>query len=274
MPRSTRRRRWRQLAARPANRRVRARFHRRILRACAAERCRRAQRRRTVRRRARAVAFRGRRRPGEARVRVYNPGAGDGWSSPHTIVEIVDDDMPFLVDSVTAAINESGREVRLGIHPILSVARDAGGDRRARSSRAAGCANRGCRSRSPASPSRPSARRWPAGSRRCSPMSAPRWRIGREMRQTLRRSADEMAATAAPLPPAEIAEGGRFSALARRRQFHLSRLSRILSFRPARAGAAAARHPGRGGLCGVRRLARPRRAAGGRAANSSAAANC
>ena len=33
------------------------------------------------------------------KVRVYNPDLGaDGWSSPHTIVEIVNDDMPFLVD--------------------------------------------------------------------------------------------------------------------------------------------------------------------------------
>src|SRR5439155_11809904 len=37
------------------------------------------------------------------------------------------DDMPFLVDSVTAAINDGGREVRLVIHPILIVARDDAG---------------------------------------------------------------------------------------------------------------------------------------------------
>src|SRR5437870_846893 len=50
--------------------------------------------------------FAGRRRPGHAKIRVYNPdAAADGWSSPHTIVEIVNDDMPFLVDSVSLAIN-------------------------------------------------------------------------------------------------------------------------------------------------------------------------
>jgi len=65
---------------------------------------------------------------GAAKVRVYNPSlASEGWSSANTIVEIVNDDMPFLVDSVRAAINESGREVRLVIHPMLAVARDAGG---------------------------------------------------------------------------------------------------------------------------------------------------
>src|SRR5262249_36199357 len=63
-----------------------------------------------------------------AKVRVYNPDpATDGWWSPRTIVEIVNDDMPFLVDSVTGAINESGREVRLVIHPILGVVRDGAG---------------------------------------------------------------------------------------------------------------------------------------------------
>src|SRR4051812_25039730 len=73
--------------------------------------------------------FAAHREPGRAKVRVYNPELDtDGWSSPHTIVEIVNDDMPFLVDSVTAAVNDGGREVRLVIHPILTVARGAKGD--------------------------------------------------------------------------------------------------------------------------------------------------
>ena len=72
--------------------------------------------------------FASHREPGRAKVRVYNPTIEtDGWSSTRTIVEIVNDDMPFLVDSVTAAVNEGGREVRLVIHPILNVARDAKG---------------------------------------------------------------------------------------------------------------------------------------------------
>src|SRR6185437_1305120 len=37
------------------------------------------------------------------------------------------DDMPFLVDSVTAAINERGRVVRLVIHPIVNSHRDGAG---------------------------------------------------------------------------------------------------------------------------------------------------
>ena len=39
--------------------------------------------------------------PGQAKVRVYNPQIEQhGWQSTHTVVEVVTDDMPFLVDSV------------------------------------------------------------------------------------------------------------------------------------------------------------------------------
>src|SRR5499427_3618027 len=69
-----------------------------------------------------------RRRPGQAKVRVHNPDlVADGWSSPHTIVEIANDDMPFLVDSVTGAINAADRVVHLVIHPLPTVARDPDG---------------------------------------------------------------------------------------------------------------------------------------------------
>ena len=68
------------------------------------------------------------RRPGEPAIRVYNPTAGDdAWASPHTVVEIVNDDMPFLVDSVTAGLERRGCRVQLVIHPILSVVRSPGG---------------------------------------------------------------------------------------------------------------------------------------------------
>jgi glutamate dehydrogenase len=63
--------------------------------------------------------------PGLAKVRVYNPRLEEhGWKSSHTVVEIVNDDMPFLVDSVTAELNERDAEVHLVIHPIADVQRD------------------------------------------------------------------------------------------------------------------------------------------------------
>jgi glutamate dehydrogenase len=64
----------------------------------------------------------------EAKVRVYNPRLEEhGWRSSHTIVEIVNDDMPFLVDSVTAELNRADARVRLVIHPIVQAERDGEG---------------------------------------------------------------------------------------------------------------------------------------------------
>ncbi|NNG04596.1 MAG: NAD-glutamate dehydrogenase, partial [Inquilinus sp.] len=66
--------------------------------------------------------------PKEAKIRVYNPQYDEhAWHSAHTVVEIVNDDMPFLVDSVTAALNGLGLTVHLVIHPIAKVVRDPAG---------------------------------------------------------------------------------------------------------------------------------------------------
>jgi glutamate dehydrogenase len=72
----------------------------------------------------------GRSRKGEgAQVRVYNPRQDEhGWRSSHTVVEIINDDMPFLVDSVTADLSRHDAEPALVIHPILGVERNAKGE--------------------------------------------------------------------------------------------------------------------------------------------------
>lgn len=63
-----------------------------------------------------------------ARIRVYNPTlAEDGFASEYTVIQIVHDDMPFLVDSVTMAVNRSGRMAHWIVHPLLAVDRDARG---------------------------------------------------------------------------------------------------------------------------------------------------
>ncbi len=68
------------------------------------------------------------RRPGQPKVRVYNPNFEEnGWTSDHTIVELVNDDMPFLVDSVTAELNRLDLVVHLVIHPIVHLRRDDAG---------------------------------------------------------------------------------------------------------------------------------------------------
>ena len=42
-------------------------------------------------------------------MRVYNPQFEEhGWQSTHTAVEIVTDDMPFLIDSVSMELNRAG----------------------------------------------------------------------------------------------------------------------------------------------------------------------
>ena len=68
------------------------------------------------------------RNPGEAKVRVYNPRhASHGWKSAHTVVEVVIEDMPFLVDSVTAAFQALGADVHLVIYPVIHLGRDEQG---------------------------------------------------------------------------------------------------------------------------------------------------
>ncbi|PZF80888.1 NAD-glutamate dehydrogenase [Jiangella anatolica] len=65
---------------------------------------------------------------GTAVVNVYTPTIDEhGWASGHTIVEVVIDDMPFLVDSVTMALAEHEHAIRLVVHPQLVVRRDITG---------------------------------------------------------------------------------------------------------------------------------------------------
>ena len=61
-------------------------------------------------------------------IRVFNPSlAEDGFVSEHTLVQIVHDDMPFLVDSVTMAVNRLNRTAHWIVHPLMLVQRDAQG---------------------------------------------------------------------------------------------------------------------------------------------------
>jgi glutamate dehydrogenase len=67
--------------------------------------------------------------PGVANVRVYNPSTEvDGWSNARTIIQVVTDDMPFLVDSVTGALVNAGIDIHLIVHPQLVVSRNAVGE--------------------------------------------------------------------------------------------------------------------------------------------------
>ena len=68
------------------------------------------------------------RKAGTPVVRVFNPDqAKNGWSSTHTAIEIVNDDMPFLVDSVTLGMTRAGLDMHNLMHPVPSVTRDGRG---------------------------------------------------------------------------------------------------------------------------------------------------
>ena len=65
--------------------------------------------------------------PGAPAVRVYSPDFEEhGFGSPHTVVDIVTDDMPFLVDSVTTEVIRHGLGLHLTVHPVVSVRRNTG----------------------------------------------------------------------------------------------------------------------------------------------------
>ncbi|WP_040834026.1 NAD-glutamate dehydrogenase domain-containing protein, partial [Nocardia brevicatena] len=62
--------------------------------------------------------------PGRAAVRVYHPGDDAGVGAA---VQVVTDDMPLLVESVTSSLNRMGVSVSEVIHPVLEVERDRTG---------------------------------------------------------------------------------------------------------------------------------------------------
>jgi glutamate dehydrogenase len=76
-------------------------------------------------------SFARQRLPGTVKVRVYSPRFEEhGWRSIHSVVEIITDDMPFLVDSVSMELNRQGLVIHLPVHPVLTVKRDAEGELR------------------------------------------------------------------------------------------------------------------------------------------------
>ncbi|MFC6287897.1 NAD-glutamate dehydrogenase [Nocardioides sp. GCM10027113] len=72
----------------------------------------------------------GNRPQGTANVRVLTPNISEhGWSaSGHSVVEVVTDDMPFLVDSLTMELTRQLRDVHIVVHPQFDVRRDITGE--------------------------------------------------------------------------------------------------------------------------------------------------
>jgi glutamate dehydrogenase len=75
-----------------------------------------------------ALAFIAAKPRGRHKVRVRRLAAGgNGTRSESALIEIVNDDMPFLVDSVLGELQVRGIGVRLLLHPIFVVRRDKAG---------------------------------------------------------------------------------------------------------------------------------------------------
>src|SRR5262249_38889626 len=72
-----------------------------------------------------AWAFLAKRKSGAPKIRFENPAEGVGERLRHiSVLEIANDDMPFLVDSVLGELAERGVDILLVAHPVLTLARD------------------------------------------------------------------------------------------------------------------------------------------------------
>ncbi|MCB1828508.1 MAG: NAD-glutamate dehydrogenase, partial [Coxiellaceae bacterium] len=69
------------------------------------------------------------RQPKELKIRVFNPDKNkDGWESDHTIIEVIADDMPFIVDSMRMELNRIGLMIHVMIYMGgMKVERDNSG---------------------------------------------------------------------------------------------------------------------------------------------------
>jgi glutamate dehydrogenase len=73
-----------------------------------------------------AMSFIKQRTPGRGKVRVVEPQDHIGRGAV-TVIEMANDDMPFIVDSSLALLTDRGYEILLVLHPIISVRRVAAG---------------------------------------------------------------------------------------------------------------------------------------------------
>ncbi len=73
------------------------------------------------------LRFGARRAPRQTLVRVTSPPLAPGTGGGYSVVELITDDMPFLVDTLNLSLSEAGHSVQLIVHPIMGAVRGAGG---------------------------------------------------------------------------------------------------------------------------------------------------
>ncbi len=65
---------------------------------------------------------------GAPKMRIFTPVMSvHGWEAATTVIEFINDDMPFLVDSIAMEINRHGVAIKQIAHPLFAVTRDKSG---------------------------------------------------------------------------------------------------------------------------------------------------
>ncbi len=65
---------------------------------------------------------------GAPKIQIFTPTLAEhGWHANATVIEFINDDMPFLVDSIAMEINRLGIAIKQIAHPLYEVTRDKKG---------------------------------------------------------------------------------------------------------------------------------------------------
>lgn len=68
------------------------------------------------------LALSKKRKPGETKIEIFIPEKPSGGTAhPNTVIEIINDDMAFLVDSIAAEITHNFKLIHLLVHPLINV---------------------------------------------------------------------------------------------------------------------------------------------------------
>ncbi|MBA4502070.1 NAD-glutamate dehydrogenase [Marinobacterium marinum] len=66
--------------------------------------------------------------PGKTLIRVFNPDyERHGWQSTHTVIEVLQQDMPFIVDSLRMELNRRNLSIHAILNTVFSTRRDQDG---------------------------------------------------------------------------------------------------------------------------------------------------
>ena len=69
------------------------------------------------------------RKPGSDLIVLHHDLASDGWRTARMALDVITDDKPFLVDSLSSALTEFGKNISFFINAVIDVARDQNGVR-------------------------------------------------------------------------------------------------------------------------------------------------